>query len=90
MDLTNSKEVKAFVKRTIEAHPDAELTPENFIEKTKTFGDSEEFNQAIDAADAALEIKGIISVILSSLLQIQLQNVRRGRCFFLPRAFDLQ
>lgn len=67
MDLTNSKEVKAFVKRTIEAHPDAELTPENFIEKTKTFGDSEEFNQAINNADAALE--SFVHVLISEAFE---------------------
>lgn len=67
MDLTNSKEVKAFVKRTIEAHPDAELTPENFIEKTKAFGDSAEFNQAIDAADAALE--SFVHVLISEAFE---------------------
>lgn len=67
MDLTNSKEVKAFVKRTIEAHPDAELTPENFIEKTKTFGDSEEFNQAINNADATLE--SFVHVLISEAFE---------------------
>lgn len=67
MDLTNSKEVKAFVKRTIEAHPDVELTPENFIEKTKTFGDSEEFNQAINNADAALE--SFVHVLISEAFE---------------------